>query len=288
MKRNLIIHLGAHKTATTYIQDTIFNNNDKLLEHEVYFIQREDFRREVNVPNFYPNTVDKELNYSLEKYLEDNNITAKNIVLSDENIIGLIHEQVDASLYTNSLSRLRKLKDFIGDDFNITGVYFCVRSYDAYFTSLYCESLKGRSFYPFQQLKNEMIKNDFNWQEVVDLICSVFGNDVFKFWTYEDFANNIDFFLQAMSFNTGISFEKPKKVIRKGFSNESIAVLTNIYKNHGEKFITKKVKSTIIAELDNDMSTKFAPFNRLESTTLKRLYHKDISRLEKNYSRLQP
>lgn len=138
----IILHLGAHKTATTTLQKTLVNNQKLLSEQGILAPQLRGFRDNISV-NLRSLRFHKAADWSLQRVLQNSYSDAEissatRIILSDENIIGYSdHIFNKAGFYTDIGKRCRLFQKWLGQPPDT--VLFTIRPYGDFFLSAYSQ-----------------------------------------------------------------------------------------------------------------------------------------------------
>jgi|GEM_PF-4006223 len=173
------LHIGAHKTATTFIQSALERNADALLRQGTAVLPSEELRVEVTRP-LKPRPDDGESDarvararQCLDAYLGRSDI--QRLILSDENLLGEPAKIVaDASLYADTQARLAALAPLLAGH-EVT-VFFAVRNLAEFTRSIYCEALWWMTgpFISAEQHKAAWADGAHSWVPVVQAICEAF------------------------------------------------------------------------------------------------------------------
>lgn len=207
------LHIGIHKTATTYLQDQLeasFINNNATL-----YIPRDEFRSLV-----------------AQKKLREKIRTASakqiKVVISDENILGHTHFiSGNKNIYTNIEKRIRNIeKEMCTKKLNI---FISLRNIATFLPSAYCEYLRHSPYISFNEFsKNIDIKNT-SWYEIFRSTIKKNKKINFYIFKFEEFEQKKNKLIKKISFNEIKKFESNIKQSRQSFTNEEIKILS---KNH--------------------------------------------------------
>ncbi|MFW5642329.1 MAG: hypothetical protein ACOCY0_06150, partial [Roseicyclus sp.] len=140
------IHLGAHKTATTHLQDTLAARRAALLGQGVdYLPMREvralrlppgggwaDWRRRLRLP----------MRRRIEAAVAPIRMGPRRLVLSEENLIGYVRDALTFPPYPDLERRLRPFS-VLTDGAQVT-VFLSVRGWDTLLPSAYAQQLRVR------------------------------------------------------------------------------------------------------------------------------------------------
>jgi hypothetical protein len=97
------IHLGAHKTATTHLQDTLRAHRAAMLPHGVDYIPREDFgplgRRYSRPRGWRKMLRSRPLEWQFTRELQRLRRGPDTVLISDEDLLGYSFDQLTTPLY---------------------------------------------------------------------------------------------------------------------------------------------------------------------------------------------
>lgn len=193
--RKINIHVGAHKTATTFIQKVLRANRETLSRRGIKYIPMQNVRKNLTrkILAYKHRGVSRSSTVrGIREYI-DEKFTAEytTLVISDENLIGSCREIYRRSdLYPGTADRLRLLADAL-QDYDVN-VFICVRGYVDFFPSAYCEYLRHNDFIRFEKFLKGIDSKGEYWARVVSDIAAVFGLSNTHVWRYEDFRKGVN------------------------------------------------------------------------------------------------
>lgn len=284
------LHLGAHKTATTYLQSTLATNLARLNELGIGYLPLDPFRR----------TITERLNVlaarhaRIEEFLPlffANAALASpdRIIMSDENLIGHCPEITDNGVpFGNSVQRLKMLHDLLAGH-RVT-LFFAMRSYDTFIASAYCEALRGaHQFIEFPTVKARLKTDQFDWAGLVERFREVLAPHAVRIWRFEDFRSDPLKVLRQMAFDyDGEIAPADQWSVRQSFSQQAMDMLHNLARTAGISVATQMQKS-----LTDKMSKKagfpdYYPWNTRERDYWTRKYAEDCQRIDKSLWLIPP
>lgn len=189
----IYLHLGVHKTATTYLQDLLAANQGKMASiGRAYWALSQirpalaDLLGNTNWSEAGVQRLKTDPSSPLFRFFEF--VLAKpDCVISDENILGFPAEAIDGEVYPRASIRLRRLRQSLGN--RRVEVWLCLRAYDEFLASSYSEALRSGYYYAsiedFTQRNRTM--PDGRWPALVDVIRERFPDSRMVIWDYEDF-----------------------------------------------------------------------------------------------------
>lgn len=198
------LHVGAHKTATTYIQSRLIEKRRVLAKHSVGMVTLARFR------NTVANRLDKtdlfgavgyafakrHMSAALGRMIEDESASTR-LVFSDENVAGPITSATSAAgLYPDIRRRLTAvLESLPGHDVR---VFFALRSYPEFFNSIYAFRAGQRKTQDLALFREKAFARKRGWPEIVSDICAAAGPERTTVWTYEAFLESPETIAAAM------------------------------------------------------------------------------------------
>lgn len=239
------IHLGVHKTATTYIQDTI--KKAKMSGVEYIPLGR---GRKIRESSGY---------FGFLKYMD----FSKNVLISDENLIGGNGTILSGSLYPDFEANTNKAIRFFSNRDKLK-LYITIRPMHSFLPSQYSEYLRCR--YKFITFRDYMSKADFSSLSWFDILYDAINNnkDVsFYILDFNKFEENINIWLEQLSFGEVSSIDNRVKPSRASFSYNDLYQLSN---------------GTLSDDYANN-ADKFRPFNKSDVSKSLFNYNADLAKL---------
>lgn len=197
---DLALHLGAHKTATTWLQTRLEAGLPVLRAMGVDYEPLGPFRIAVadklDVVMHHGATPPRmaELREAMLGYLSRG---ARRFIASDENIIGQSNPIVNGGrLYSSFKARLETFSKLLPAPPVMT--VFTIRSYASFFSSIYCESLWHGRFNSFDEFRNRLVTDDGLWLKVAADLVAAFGADRVRILRYETLASHLPELLRLL------------------------------------------------------------------------------------------
>ncbi|SHL52818.1 hypothetical protein SAMN05192556_1221, partial [Halomonas caseinilytica] len=179
--KKLILHLGVHKTATTYVQSRIYNSKDSLSEAGVGCFSLDETR------SSFTSQIKKNMSLSREtkKFLDAHDT----ILLSDENILGGTDKPTSQLVYPKGPTRLQFLLDALSPE--SLEAHITIRDPESYLVSRYCEYLRHYPFLDVCQYFDEFFVKEFSWLPLVEALEDVAGKKI-TVTAFENIFNDED------------------------------------------------------------------------------------------------
>ena len=187
------IHLGAHKTATTFVQRTLRENGPALkaagiAAPELVALRKRftaRFDRVMRGGRLAARLFDAALRRDLAALLP----SAPGIdrtILSDENFVGVLGANTRGrGLYPDAGARARVLAGLVGQG-NVHW-FLAIRDYADFTTSAYLQAASHRAAPAFDAYVEAVHRGQRGWADIVEELVRLSGPDRVTVWTYERF-----------------------------------------------------------------------------------------------------
>ncbi len=241
----IALHLGVHKTATTYFQSRLSNSKEALAENRIAYIPLGQLRQSVTAKLDDDDFSREKMLAAISAYMD-----CDRLVLSDENLIGGVFKPNNNLIYDGVAQRLKKLLSLLSG-FQVE-IFITLRSYPEYFISRYTESLRHFKFFSFERYYENIDFESVTWVDVVESLKEAGAKDI----TISDFktifADENAYFNKLLKkdnlcIKTALdspSIRRPKiskeaynvvKCYGNNYSRASIAKLMNLLDNTPQK-----------------------------------------------------
>jgi hypothetical protein len=277
------IHIGVHKTATTYMQNTLHENRGKLRAAGIGYISLWELRQMFteSFMDFVPGEF--KIEQLLPKFF-DRNLPAniRGLIISEENLIGYCGGLLlSGHPFANAHARLTHLRALLsGHDITM----FCaIRSYDSFLSSAYCEGIRNtQQFVAFEDFKDRLQWAKLQWPYLIQRFEECLAPDRAFLWRYEDFRQNSGRILDALTFNAGIDLSPPsgKNAEYVSFSQTTVAALEAMARAIGAPEASKLIDATANAYPKGEKYPAFEPWTPAEEKLLRKLYKSDCQSID--------
>lgn len=277
------LHLGAHKTATTYLQAELSRNAAVLAARDIVYVPMREFRswrRGLSRPR--PFRTRMPLARQLEQW---NPECRRTCIISDENIIGTCDDIVrTGALYPKLISKLGVLAQMLRA--HQPCLFLSVRSYDAFYAAAYCEALRHGTYCSVAAFKARVTSSHRTWRDVLSEIATVFPSSPIVVWRYEDFRGNRQLIFDELA---GKRLETQwvlsDATIRRSLSHEAVERIEAFGRRLGN-FAAKRLLQLVVSRVEARMpaatSNLFDPWTENERERLQELYAEDLSEIGKD------
>lgn len=200
MQKTIHFHVGAHKTATTYMQSRLRVNRERLRSEGVDFIDlwartpalmqyRAKFRRLIESDVADERSI-LDLSGQLRAIVEEGASSSNAlVVLSYENILGGFDLTQRGAPYPNAAIAIRHIIEAFSDC--RVRIFLSIRSLDRFLESGYLQRVTTRrETRTFKQYLNQVDLQALSWLPLVRAAKSVVGSEDLLLWEYESFFSD--------------------------------------------------------------------------------------------------
>ncbi|HEY1836301.1 MAG TPA: hypothetical protein VGG36_01485 [Rhizomicrobium sp.] len=231
----VFLHLGAHKTATTFIQANFIANRAALEAQGWKLLHPESDNRavrncflEMRKGHVLPADAQKRL----DDFFASIRAGSENFFLSSEAILGAMSVKgSNGRIYPNHAAMLKIVTEALRN--KDVAVGFCVRNFPDYLESSYSWLVMRGATYDFQRYVRDVFVAKLTWLPIVENMIETLGEERVHLWTYEDFKTNPAGSVIAImnaatidSSNLAIAVKEPRNVSVPPDTNP-VAVLWN-------------------------------------------------------------
>ncbi|MBY0330140.1 MAG: hypothetical protein K2X49_05660 [Acetobacteraceae bacterium] len=279
---SVVVHLGAHKTATTYLQKRLRSASTHLDEIGVQYIPMERFRRRVT--RFMRDTLREPGNEGVlaERMAEFVRPSPRSILLSDENILGTCSQIVKSGrLYPELTERIQLLARHVPADGKFV---LAIRNYPDFLASVYCEALLWMPFQPFAAFLKRFALDDGLWVRVVNDIVKAVGQERLRVFPFEAMPNRFpDLLSELLNRPFDIARIPDSDEKRAGFTGQAVAALAEIAEAL-DPSATPRLAPLAARWFPRTAQTpRFDPWSPDEAGRLGKLYQDHLVELETAY-----
>jgi hypothetical protein len=183
----IIIHAGAHKTASTHLQNRVLENEKRVVKSGCSYLGPEKIRDQFG-------TLWRALGRSDTPDEQERKLAAlaagqPRLVISEENIIGgfkdLMNGPNRAILYPKAVERLARLAQLVAP--NPLHIAMAVREPSSYYVSVYNQLLLSGRFQTWERFSKGLDPTAVKWSDILRPIAEIPGVAAVSIWRYEDY-----------------------------------------------------------------------------------------------------
>jgi len=274
-----VLHLGAHKTATSFIQKSLALNLDALAEHGVCFLPLDILRK--NFTAFLHGTEQTDITRELLAA-----IGRQTVLISDENISGAPADLIRHGTYYQSIGkRTEHAMNYIRAP--KAEIFFALRDYASFNVSMYCEFLRHKDYMPFAEYDAAFRKSGFSWVKVVDELVAAAPQSTITLWDYANFRQKRDDILSAMTGFDASGFKTPDNQVRESLSQQTVQSLEKLATFLPPSEVRRAVGPLTRAFPKSDGYTGFDPVQAAEKANLAERYANDLAMIRRKYPQIR-
>ena len=303
MNKNIALHLGAHKTASTYIQrqllrdpkpissdniKTIFTSNDisGLLPGQLR--ASGGFSNKITSLGFSDKFT--QLEYDETAAILKQMISAtpqNNILLSDENLIGTCRNAIaEDQLYPYAHKRLELVNEMLAG--NNVGLFIAVRETSSFITSAYCENTRAGQFCKFRDYIRKIEQFDSLWYDFLKRVKSIFKDCPVYVWDYQSTFDQrfmIGLFSKMFSGVNDLSFLNSLEINRDTVNPSMDAKALRLL-NAAEGLCSRseliQLKNFLDKKITWEEPEKFCEWSSMEKDYISSEYQKDLDKIKRD------
>lgn len=201
----IVLHLGAHKTATTYLQTLLDRNAEVLRRNRIGLAHPKRLRpifKSAPRPR-YTTSRGRRIAaraWALEQVIGSaRDLGRQRLILSEEQLTGSLRSVLQGrGLYRDIAREVRAASQAL--DGHPATVMFAIRSYDNFYISAWGQMLRGSGYQPFgADLRHSLLENGRGWPEVLaDLMRALPRGSELNVWRYERMRTSLPRILSRM------------------------------------------------------------------------------------------
>ena len=185
------LHLGAHKTATTYIQAAFSRNARSLAANGIAYIPMREFRSwRRSLLRFHARLTAGPSSVKFDRRLRKwNPERFQTCIISDENMIGTCGGMVGAGkLYPQLRTKLGTVAGMVSE--HELRLFISIRCYASFYAAAYCEALRYGNGCSAEVFKRRLEPASRRWRDVLAEIADLFPASPIVVWPYETFRQS--------------------------------------------------------------------------------------------------
>lgn len=285
--REVHLHLGAHKTATTFIQDALKSNNPLLLAKGVLYLPLQEMRSKnadngkgltsriiaLSQANRQRGQIQELRQDVLEDFGPERLKKCHTVLISEENLSLYLSGYTNGRPFSDLSQRLMHLREEIGPKLK---VFFSIRDYPDFISSVYVEILRHHQFLSFNDFLISLYQDLPNlWLDAYHNLVQLFGEENVTMWDFEDTVKNPQAILSMLTGGVQ-NLDISSKPSRQSLSQKAVEFIRDFSKLPGES-----VAAQALAKVANrlhplsKMNSKFDPWTPREKRILREHYNNE-------------
>lgn len=276
------LHIGAHKTATTHLQDTLLSSRHQLEASGVHYLPRErlltarlikfvrfgQFTRHGIAERVLFRTDTACMRQRLLKRIQGHDT----VLISEERLIGRAVDLLDG-LYPNLEAYLLALARIIAND--KIAIFLSIRNQADILPSAYSQSLRTHTRpKPFEVLAAEWLRAPPRWTNLIRRLRVALPGANLKVWTFEDYVTDPNEVISALAGIEHLTIPKvarPERTTR--LSANAVAALEELQ----PLMLADQEKRAATARAAQLSGPAFDPLSDWEKARLTQIYEQDLA-----------
>lgn len=277
----ILLHLGIHKTATTYLQFLLHQNRTRLRREGIDILPL-DRTREMLTWSLWDGKIEtRERRQAVERVCP-----SQTLILSDENFLGIPRQIREGRLYATAGTHLGRLADAVPN--TRFEVLLTLREYSGFLTSMYGEYLRHNPFIPANRFLPATALKRLRWTPVVEAVAEVFGPCRITLAWFEDVRMNwqpiLDWFGPGLT--TKAADEESPTQRRASLSKPAVERLAAIAKTESPAAAQETLRTWQRAGSTPEGPT-YTPFSVRAAEAAQRRYEEEKARLQGRFAGLE-
>lgn len=274
----LILHIGAHRTATTAMQDMFVANNATLDERAIKAL----VHRQLGGDSGFSDVVHQKDWGQPRAWIKAQTKAAQKVIISDENMIGDMGWNVRSGTFYNRASiKLTAYRDFLAQ--TPTRIGLGIRHYASYWLSAHGQELLYRNMKKqgvprFDDLRPALLAAKRGWLDLIADVRAVFKTAEIVVWPVEA-KIPINQLGQRLLNEEGLMLTPPPAGVNSGPKTGVIPALETFRAAH-----LSAPRAKIRAWLETQQTTGYQGFSTEEMTRLGQRYQSDIDALKQGFA----
>lgn len=272
------LHLGAHKTATTYIQTELSRNARTLAANGIAYIPMREFRSwRRSLLRFGARLSAGPSHVKFDRRLRKwNPERSPTCIISDENMIGTCGGIVSAGkLYPQLRTKLGTVAGMLSE--HKLRLFISIRCYASFYAAAYCEALRYGNGCSAEVFKQRLDPASRRWRDVLAEIADLFPASSIVVWPYETFRQSqAEIFDALAGKEIANRLHLSSEVLRSSPSQAAIDRAQRFGKRFGWFLAARFLR---ISESLAPGKPAFDPWTEAERGELQRLYAGDLEEI---------
>ncbi|MBD3625205.1 MAG: hypothetical protein HUJ24_07465 [Rhodobacteraceae bacterium] len=280
------LHLGVHKTASTFMQDAFAAGQGALAAQQVAHVPTTEFRRSFTRllrpgPAGDADVAARQQQgaEALAAYLAATG--APRILLSDENLIGTPPEIVESQrLYPSAGTRLAAFARLL--EGHEVEIFVALRHHGQFARSVYGESLRSnlRRFVSPDAFRDGWLAGEPSWLSLIEAVCAAFPNAPVTVWNFLDFKKDPQRFLNLVAgLDPAVAFDTTQANHRPSLSHDAVEALVEIGATRGVKAMRAVLDDVSRAHPRSEGNWQYRLWTPEQERDFNRAFRRDLNRI---------
>ena len=285
VSRQVYLHAGAHRTGTSSFQLCLATNAEALnaAGYDLGFPRREHIpggNLHLRLPRPKHGDAETPAFVSRVQRALSKHVTAQNhkLILSDENLPGVILHMLKGRLYPNQGKRIDVFQQALSAiDGRVSHILFVIRPYDQLFISGYRKHAEDNPLSPFDHNADAMSRFTGGWPDTIETLRNLLRPDRFTVVEYGKRGPSRDLLARLLG-EPDTRFAEPERTLNASATDAALAHLQKIYQ--AGQTLERSEWMRVMAEFSAQTEDRgFARFSTDQGKRLHARYVTDLDRL---------
>ena len=213
----LVLHLGLHKTATTFLQNELNNIKGTLESCGVGYLPLDNTRKHIT----------SKLGSLFSDFKSVNSLFKEDlgcVIISDENIIGGTEKPKINLFYPDAINRIKKVISLFPK--HEVEVYITLRDFRTFTISMYSEYLRHYKYVSYENYMESLDIKELSWFPLIESIVSLEGVSKVYILNFDEFPEKKTLLINSITQGVVSAFEFKQSPSRKTLTTEVIKFLS--------------------------------------------------------------
>lgn len=278
----IIVHIGAHKTASTHLQLAIARARDALGAQGVACFGPDELRRKgLGVPEYLSaENADHRHGARIRAAL---GVACNRLLLSDENLLGNAHnvEMINtARLYDRAPARLARLADLLPQGPVVLALG--IRNPAGFVASAYAQRLMSGRLQAYADYAQGLDPARLRWADLIERVMAALPGATCHVWRFEEYPANAPAVLRTLLGDAALLARPGPNIAHPGLSAHAHALLmaeAAALAGQGEHAIRERVKTLRAAWPKNAQNPGLQPHDNATLARAAAAYADDCDRI---------
>ncbi|SFU43362.1 hypothetical protein [Halomonas korlensis] len=268
IKPQIALHLGVHKTATTYVQSRLWNSREELKKNRINYIGLDELRKRLTSKLGDISFGKQAVFDALFPFMNCNRL-----IISDENILGGTDAPRRQAFYPWAKQKVKKVHSGLeGCDVEI---YVTIRSFPDYLVSRYSESLRHFKFLAFEDYMSGISSKNISWLPMLEDLALVGAKHIYV----NDFKYVVDgdkYLHELIGKRLELSEASQGSWVKRSKISQEAYEIVKLYAESYSDQSTRRLVGMMDNHPQTTKSNPFMPFTKAQLDTFKERYEKEV------------
>lgn len=288
LAKPLILHVGVHKTATTYLQDLLAHNREGIARAGRIYVPLDEIRpiidrgitEEYRIRGSRLRRLGRLLagrgNAEFDR-LQSMAGPGSSLIISEENLLGASDECHSGAFYPYAEERIGLLVDSFAD--RPLQIWLALRSYPQFLASIYAEALRHGSAMPLTDFMANNANPEGQWTGLVDRLRRCFPDAEMHLWRYRDFARLEPRIVEGIAGLTAAEIRPlEESIVRPSPSAEAVSRAQELDPDM-DGSARARAMAVLEKELPLSQGTRFAPWPQSATQEMQAAFDRECTAL---------